>query len=304
MKLRQLVYLTEVVKRDCNISAAAKALFTSQPGVSRQLQDLAAELGVELFRHQGKRLIGLTEAGAEIAAIAQDVLRDVQRLQAVAEAHASGGRSRLTIVTSRHAAKHLLADALTRCRDALLGIEVQVCEEDPARAVELLLAGGAQVGVLVEPAERNGDLWYQEVESWGLLLVVPEGHPLTLLPELTLPALACFPVCSYEPRSASRQVIERTFAASGLESPITIALGSTPLILEFVERGVAVGLVAASGFDPDVHPTLFGVRVDHLFRPLSTELVLPRRGRLPEFVYRFARLLAPGVTRNLVQFDD
>lgn len=245
--------------------------------------------------------MGLTEPGTEIAAIAAEVLRDVARLQAVADAHATGESSRLAIVTSRHSAHHLLGNALMECRTVLRGIEVKVCEEDPAHAVEMLLDGEAQMGVLVEPKEPHPGLWYAPVESWGLVLVVPDDHPLTRMPEVTLAALACFPVCTYEAASASRAVVDATFAASDFESSVAFSFGSTGLILEFVERGVAVGLLGAAGFDPQAHPRLRALAVDHLFRPLITHLVLPRRGRLAEFVYRFAGLLVPGVSRGAVQ---
>jgi len=301
VKLRQLLYFHEVIKQDFNISAAAKALYTSQPGMSRQLQDLAEELGVDLFRYQGKRLVGLTEPGQEIADLAANVLRDVKQIRQVADAHVAGQRGGLLVVATRHVAGNRLREAMIGLRRQLPSLAVRVCEEDPVTATRMLMAGDADLGVLSEPPERHPDLLYFPLEEWRLILVAPHEHAICGRPEVRLEDLADEPLCSYERTATSRRIIDEAFASLGLEPPVSFALSSSAMILEYVASGAGIGIVGESAFDPASHPGLCGIDAAHLFRPLTTDIVLPRKAKLHHFLYRFVRLLAPSVTRATIE---
>lgn len=293
MKLRQLVYLQEVVQQSFNVSNAANALFTSQSGVSRQLQDLAEELGVELFRRQGKRLIGLTTAGEEIVAVAAEVLRATQRIKKIADTHRDGQRWELMIVATRHALAARLHDAIVRCRQELPALQVQVTQEDPSKAYAMLRAGDADLGFVSEPVKPLTDLAYFPLAEWQLLLVVPQGHPLGTLPQVTLEAIAGYPCCSFERASLSRQVLDQTFESAGLKSPIAFSLTSTASILQYVETGVGLGFVGEVSFMGAYHPNLQPIDVGHLFRSLTSGVVLPRNHPLSDPVRSFVQILAP-----------
>ncbi|MBK1701751.1 LysR substrate-binding domain-containing protein [Thiococcus pfennigii] len=293
MKLRQLVYFNQVIQQDFNVSAAAKALHTSQPGVSRQLQYLADELGVDLFEHQGKRLVGLTAPGREIAELVADILCRVQRISEVAGVHAAGQRGDLIVVASRHAAGRHLHEAIIRFHDERPALGVRVSEEDPLQALAMVTNGEADLGVLTEPTERHADLICIPIEEWRLVLVAPRDHPLCWLGAITLEALAGHPLCTYERTAASRRVIDEAFRREGLSAPIAFALGSSDLILQYVERGAGAGIIGESAFDASEHPNLVGLDVSHLFRPLTTNVVLRRSPHPSDQVCRFVRLLAP-----------
>lgn len=301
MKLRQLVYFNEVIDQDFNISAAAQALFTSQPGVSRQLQTLADELGVDLFTHHGKRLIGLTEPGQEIAVLAARVIRDVQRIEAVADSHADANRGGLVVVATRHAASNRLRDTMMRFCEAMPALKVRVFEEEPRSASAMLRAGNADIGILSESPERDPELLYFPIETWRLLLVVPKDHPLSCGADVSLESLARYPICSYERTANSRRIVEDAFRAAGMGAPIAHALGSSAMILQYVERGIGVGIVGEASFEQESHPNLRGIGVDHLFRSLTTDVVLPRKSRLPKSVFGFLDLLAPTLDRAMIE---
>lgn len=301
VKLRQLVYFHEVIQQDFNISAAAKALFTSQPGVSRQLHDLADELGVDLFRHQGKRLTGLTDSGREIAVLAATIIHDVNRIDEVADAHVAGKRGGLVIVASRHAASSFLRDAMVRFQDESPALKVRVFEEEPCNAFTMLRTGDADVGILSEPSDRDPDLLYFPIETWRLLLVVPQDHPLANGTDVTLKMLEHYPLCCYERTSSSRQIVEDAFRKIGIETAITHALGSSAMILQYVESGIGIGIVGEASFVPENHPNLRGIDIEHLFRSMTTDLVLPRKSRLPRSVYAFLNVLAPALDRTMIE---
>ncbi|WP_295451032.1 LysR substrate-binding domain-containing protein [uncultured Thiodictyon sp.] len=293
MKLRQLVYLNEVVHQDCNISAAAKALYTSQPGISRQLQDLGAELGLEIFQRQGKRLIGLTQPGLEIAAVAAQVMANIKHIRKIAAAHGSGQSSRLVVVASRYAVATRVHDAVVRCRTELPGLHFQISEEEPGAATAMLRCGEADLGVFVESATRYPDLAYFPLEEWRLILVIPRDHPIGALPRVTLKALAGYPCCSYNRSARTRQVLDEAFASARLESPITVSLGSSAEILNYVATGIGIGLVGEAAFDPAHYPDLRPVDLGHLIRPLTTNLGLRHAALQSQAVRAFVQVIDP-----------
>lgn len=296
MKLRQLVYLNEVVQQSFNISAAANSLYTSQSGISRQLQELTEELGVELFTHHGRRLVGLTEVGKEIAEAAEDALRITRRIKQIAETHRLGESGALRIVASRHAMASNLHQAIVRCRQEMPGLQVEISQEDPVVALEMLKGGRADLGLLTEPTEPLGDLVYCPLAEWHLQLVVPAQHPCTELPALTLEVLAAYPCCSFERSARTRQIIDQTFELGGIKSPIAFSLDSTLSILDYVQSGLAIGFVVDDSFQPDRYPELRILDVHHLFRPLTTGLVLPRKVRITYGLRAFVSTLAPNLS--------
>ncbi|MGD8478412.1 MAG: LysR family transcriptional regulator, partial [Burkholderiales bacterium] len=85
MKLQQLRYICEVARRDLNLSQTAEALFTSQPGISKQIRALEDELGVDIFVRHGKRLVAITEPGRAILERANQVLNDLGNLKQIGE---------------------------------------------------------------------------------------------------------------------------------------------------------------------------------------------------------------------------
>ena len=298
MKLRQLVYLHEVVQQSFNISAAANSLFTSQSGVSRQLQELSQELGVELFTHHGRRLIGLTEVGKEIVEATAEALRVIKRIKQIADTHRLGESGVLRIVASRHAMASNLHQAIVRCRQELPGLQVEISQEEPTVALELLKGGRADLGLLTEPTEPLQDLMYCPLAEWRLQLVVPVGHPCTELPDLSLKALATYPCCSFERSARTRQIIDETFERAGVKSPIAFSLDSTPSILDYVQSGLAIGFVVEDSFQLAHYPGLQILDVHHLFHPLTTGIVLPRKVRITHGLRNFVSHLAPHLAIN------
>jgi DNA-binding transcriptional LysR family regulator len=296
VKLRQLVYFNEVIDQDFNISAAAQALFTSQPGVSRQLQALADELGVDLFTHHGKRLVGLTEPGQEIAVLVARVIRDVQRIEEVADSHVNAERGGLVVVATRHAASNRLRDTLMRFCETMPALKVRVFEEEPGSASAMLRAGSADIGILSESPERDPELLYFPIETWRLLLVVPKDHALNRGTEVSLETIARYQICSYERTAHSRRIVEDAFRVAGMTAPIAHALGSSAPILQYVERGIGIGIVGEASFEQESHPNLRGIDVDHLFRSMTTDVVLPRKSRLRKSVCGFLDVLAPDLS--------
>src|SRR5262245_12899911 len=108
MNLQQFRYVSEVAKRGLNISEAAAALHTSQPGVSRQLRELESELGVEIFVRQGKRLTAITDAGREALATIERILAEIANLKTVGAEYADAAKGSLAVAVTHTQARYAL----------------------------------------------------------------------------------------------------------------------------------------------------------------------------------------------------
>jgi LysR family cys regulon transcriptional activator len=100
MNFQQLRSIREAVRRQFNLTEVANALYTSQPGVSRQIRELEEELGVEIFERYGKRLTGLTEPGREIVRIVERLLLEAENLRQAGDEFAGRHTGRLTVATT------------------------------------------------------------------------------------------------------------------------------------------------------------------------------------------------------------
>ena len=293
MKLRQLIYFHEVIAHSFNVSAAANTLFTSQSGISRQLHELNNELGVELFRHHGKRLIGLTSVGEEIAVVVADIIRDVQRIKKIVDDDRNGECSELLIVSTRHAFGVELRAAIVRCRKECPSLCLRIDQEEPEIAYAMLRTGRSDLGFVLEPPENYADLAYFPLADWKINLVIPKDHPIGHLPVVNLDALVGYTCCACERTARSRQVIDEAFESAGLKSPIAFSMADSVDILQYVEEGVAIGLVGAASFIPDRYPSLRSIDVSHLFRSLTSGLVVSHKTRCLHLVQSFVQLIDP-----------
>ena len=121
MKLQQLRYIWEVAHHDLNVSATAQSLFTSQPGISKQIRLLEDELDVEIFARSGKHLTHVTQVGEVIIAMAGDILREVNAIKQVAQEYSNEKEGSLSIATTHTQARYALPRIIGDFRRALTG---------------------------------------------------------------------------------------------------------------------------------------------------------------------------------------
>jgi len=276
--LRQLLFFDQVVRHQLNVTAAAEALYTAQSGVSKQLRALADELGVELFRREGNRLVGLTEAGQRIHTLAERMLRDAETIRGIGRGARQDDKSRLRVVATRHAASTRVRNAVLEFQRQQPKIALHVSEEDPDVACRMTLSGEAQLGVVPESHAIDKQLQAIPLERWLLAVVVPAGHWLLAESEITLEMLAECPVGCYEHGAASRQQVDAAFEQAGLISPVVFELVSSDKILEYVESGACIGIVAESAFASEQRPALRRLEAGHLFPALTTSIIVRRSG--------------------------
>ena len=290
MNFQQLRIIREAVRQQFNLTEVSSVLFTSQSGVSKHIRDLEEELGVELFIRKGKRLLGLTEPGQEVARYVERILQETDNLQAVAASFARQDEGRLVLATTHTQARYALPEIVRRFRNDFPKVHLVMHQATPAEIASLLESDEADVGIATESLRDNTNFATFPFYRWYHGVIVPKGHPLADLPELTLEAIAQYPIVTYHEGFTGRPMIDRTFAEAGLAPEIAMAALDADVIKAYVALGMGVGIVASMAFDDEQDQHLQLLDASDLFQENMTVLAL-RKGRfLRGFVKRFVTL--------------
>ena len=301
MKLQQLRYLTEVVRRGLNVSEAAAALHTSQPGVSKQIRALEEELGIEIFVRHGKRLVSVTEPGKSAVAIAERILSEAQNLRRAGEEFANDQLGTLTIAATHTQARYALPKAVAAFKRRYPQVQLVLQQGNPTQICEQVLAGEADMAVATEMIEAYGELVSLPVYQWNRCLVVPPRHALLKAAPLSLEKLAEYPIVTYDFAFANRSLVQKAFEARGLTPHVVLSAQDSDVIKTYVELGLGVGILAKMAFDPERDRSLRAIDAGHLFESSTTRLGIKRNAYLRRYAYDFIELFAPHLPRAVVE---
>ncbi len=300
MKLQQLRYLSEVARRGLNVSEAAEALHTSQPGVSKQIRALEDELGIQVFVRHGKRLVEVTEPGKAVIAIAERILAEAHNLRRAGEEFANEKLGTLTIATTHTQARYSLPKAVTAFKRRYPKVQLVIHQGNPTQICEQVLAGEADLCVATEAIALYPDLISMPVFQWNRCVVVPPRHPL-LKGALTLEALSKFPIVTYDFAFANRSLVQKAFEGRGLQPNVVLTALDADVIKTYVELGLGVGILAKMAFDPKRDRSLRAIDAGHLFESSTTRLGIKRGAYLRRYAYEFIELFAPHLPRAVVE---
>src|SRR6185503_13013248 len=301
MKLQQLRYLTEVVRRGLNVSEAAAALHTSQPGVSKQIKALEQELGIEVFARHGKRLVAITEPGKAVVSIAERILAEAQNLRRAGEEFANDQLGTLTIAATHTQARYSLPKAVAAFKRRYPGVELHIQQGNPTQIVEQVLSGEADMGVATEMVGEHPELVSLPVFQWNRVVVVPPKHALLKVTPLTLDKLAQHPIVTYDFAFANRSLVQKAFESRGLKPNVVLSAQDSDVIKTYVELGLGVGILAKQAFDAEKDRTLRAIDASHLFESSTTRLGIKRNAYLRRYAYEFIELFAPHLPRAIVE---
>lgn len=300
MKIQQLRFLIEVVDSGLNVTLAAERLFTSQPGVSKQIRLLEDEAGVTIFERSGKRFTGLTAAGEAMIRAARRVLLEAENFKRVADEFRDESAGTLTVATTHTQARYVLPRVVAEFTRRYPQVRLAIREGDPHRVAENLQRGEADIGIATEALASAPGLVSLPAYSWHHLLIAPTGHPLLAQDALTLQTLATYPLITYDPAFSGRSRIDEAFRRADIEPNLVLTAVDSDVIKTYVSLGLGVGIIASMAFDPQRDSGLVAIDVGHLFGANITRLAL-RRGALPRrFAMAFVELLAPQLTPELV----
>ncbi|OGA54658.1 MAG: transcriptional regulator CysB [Betaproteobacteria bacterium RIFCSPLOWO2_12_FULL_62_13] len=301
MKLQQLRYLCEVAKRGLNLSDAAAALYTSQPGISKQIRLLEEELGVEILVRNGKRVVDVTEPGRIILNIAERILRDTENLKQVGREFGAEDSGALAIATTHTQARYALPPVIQRFIQRYPKVRLSLREGSPQQISELMLAGEADIAIITEAYEQFEDLVTLPCYQWNRCVITPLKHPLLKERQLTLDLIARYPIITYDFAFSGDSPIKRAFDTRGIKPNVALTAIDADVIKAYVELGLGIGILAKMAFDPARDFGLRLIDASHLFEPSTTRIGIRRHAYLRGYVYDFIEMFAPHLTRRIVE---
>lgn len=300
MKLQQLRYLTAIRKSGLNVSEAAEALFTSQPGISKQIKLLEEELGVVIFERSGKRFTGITEPGLLVLDIAERVLREADNLKRVGTEYAGGDAGRLVLAATHTQARYALPTVVRDFVAQHSHVRLEMRQGSPTQIAEWVVAGEADIGIATESLDQYEQLVTLPVRQWTHCVIAPAGHPILDVQPLNLAQLAKWPLITYDAAFAGRSRINQAFARIGAEPNVALTALDADVIKTYVSLGLGLGIISGLAYDAKRDLGLVAIEAGHLFESNTTRLALRRGIYLRRFDYDFIALFAPHLSAKVV----
>ena len=300
MKLQQLRYIWEVAHHDLNVSATAQSLFTSQPGISKQIRLLEDELGIEIFARSGKHLTHVTPAGQAIIDQAGEILRKVESIKQAAQEFSNEKKGSLAVATTHTQARYALPEVIGDFIAQYPEVSLHMHQGTPMQIAELAADGSVDFAIATEAMEHFVDLVMLPCYNWNRCIVVPKDHPLTRISELTLADIAEHPIVTYVFGFTGRSKLDEAFVTQGLSPKVVFTATDADVIKTYVRLGLGIGIIAQMAYDEADDSDLVALSAGHLFEP-STTMIGCRKGTfLRGYMYDFMELFAPHLTRDVV----
>lgn len=300
MKLQQLRYIAEVVNNNLNVSSTAENLYTSQPGISKQVRMLEDELGIQIFGRSGKHLTHVTPAGEKVIAIANDILGKVNSIKKVAEEYTKPDQGELNIATTDTQARYALPKIIRSFIEKYPKVNLHMHQGTPSQISELAARGDADFAIATEGMHLYADLIMLPCYHWNRSIVVNRDHPLASRTKLQIEDLALFPLVTYVFGFDKSSQIERAFNRAGLDPRVVFTATSADVLKTYVRLGLGVGIIASMAIDPIIDRDLVTIDASHLFEHSTTKIGFRKGSFLRSYMYDFIKSFAPHLNRNIV----
>ncbi len=301
MNLHQFRFVQEAVRRNLNLTETAKALHTSQPGVSKAIIELEEELGVDIFARHGKRLRRITEPGLQVLKSIEVIMGELANLKRIGDEFSLQEQGTLSIATTHTQARYVLPGPVALLRKRFPKVQVVLHQGTPEQAAAMLIDGSADIGLATESLQDHEQLVTLPCYEWQHVVVMPAQHPLAGVERLTLEQLATEPLVTYHPSFAGRRRVDAAFAQRRLKPMVALEAIDSDVIKTYVRIGLGVGIIAEMAVRDDAPGgDLVSRPAGHLFGVNVSRIALRRGAYLRLFVYAFAELLSPRFTRALI----
>jgi len=301
MKLQQLRYIWEVAHHYLNVSATAQSLYTSQPGISKQIRLLEDELGVEVFARSGKHLTHVTPAGEAILEAAGEVLRKVESIKQVAQEYSNERKGSLSIATTHTQARYALPDTIKAFIERYPDVALHMHQGTPMQISELAADGTVDFAIATEALELFSDLIMMPCYRWNRCILVPADHPLTQVSRLGLEDVAAHPIVTYVFGFTGRSRLDEAFAEKGLVPRVVFTAADADVIKTYVRLGLGIGIIAGMAYDERTDHDLVALDASHLFESSITKIGCRRGTFLRGYMYEFIEHFAPHLNRDVVK---
>jgi LysR family transcriptional regulator, cys regulon transcriptional activator len=301
MNLRQLRYFCHVVDSGYSISAAARALYTSQPGISRQLALLESQLGTSVFARRGTRIVGITETGRQVLHVARRMLNDARALQRIGEGYNPEDSGRFVVGTTHTHARYVLPAVIRKFTQRYPKVQLVMRQENESRIADMVSMGEADIGITAQPREPRADVLGLPCYQLPRSVITRPRHPLLRGGPLTLERIARYPLIMLDASFAGGHKVLQGFARAGLSPTVAMSAIDADVIKAYVALGLGVAVLPTICYLPDRDKELRLRDAKELFEPTVACIQLRRDDYLPQYMTDFVQLLAPRWTRRSVK---
>lgn len=301
MNLHQLRFVREAVRQNYNLTEAAKALYTSQPGVSKAIIELEEELGVDIFTRHGKRIRGLTEPGRAILKSVELIMQEIEGLKRIGKEFAAQDSGSFTIATTHTQARYALPKVVQAFTQKFPKVRLSLLQGNPKQVAEMVSKDQADLAIATEAIAGVEGLVTLPCYQWEHVVVVPVDHPLLKSKPLTLEEIAAYPLITYDSAFAGRSKIDHAFSLRNLKPNILLEAIDADVIKTYVELGMGVGIIAGMAFDAERDRGMRSIPVGHLFGTNISRIAIKQGAYLRSYVYTFIELLTPTLNRKLIE---
>lgn len=301
MKLQQLKYLLAIVDNGLNITAAAEKLFTSQPGVSKQLKLLEEELGLQLFMRKGKSLGGITPAGEQVIERARLIMQEAENIRSLASDYYHEEEGSLSIATTHTQARYVLPDVVRNFRERYPRVNLNLHQGTSEQIADMVAANNIDFAIATGSHELFRDLLLVPSYHWDRKIIVPDDHELARLDRaITLQDLARFPLVTYVFSFGGQSSLKRAFTDQGLDPDVVFTARDADVIKTYVRMGLGVGIVAGMADDAD-DPDMVSISATGLFPRSTTWIGFRKDIVLRRYMLEFMQLFAPHISSDQLE---
>ena len=301
MKLQQLRYLIAVVDQGLNITAASEALFTSQPGVSKQIRQLEDELSLQLFVRKGKSISALTDAGQQVVERARRILGEAENIKAMSSQLAGEEQGELVIATTATQARYVLPDMLESFQRKFPGVSLRLHQGTSEQIAQQVLGREADFAIASGESELFEDLATLPIYSWERIIVVPGDHPLARLRNPGLADIVRHPIISYTYSFNEESSLGQVFSKAGVEPNVVFTAQDPDIIKNYVRKGMGIGIMACMAYDERTDSDLVAINTGELFPALTTWVGFRKDRFLTDYMHEFLERVAPGTSREFIE---
>ena len=300
MNLQQLRYLHGIAEQGFNISRAAAALHTSQPGISKQIQMLEQEIGIAILVRKGNRIVGVTEPGRAILDVARRMLHDAENLKRIGEDFTSKDEGRLVVATTHMHARYVLRDVIRDFIRRHPNVQLILRQASPAQTAQLVASGDADIGVSGQPSESTNDLVMLPCYELHRSVITSKGHPLLGEKRLTLKSIAKYPIITFDQSFIGGSAVLRAFEAARIKPNIVLSAIDADVIKTYVELGLGIAILPSIAYEPRRDTTLRAIDAAKLFEPTIACIELRRENYLRRYMLDFIQRIAPQWSRETI----
>lgn len=300
MKLQQLRYIVEITNNNLNVSATAQSLFTSQPGISKQVRLLEDELGVQIFERTGKHLSQVTPAGKDIIRISSEILGKVESIKAVASQHTHPDQGSLNISTTHTQARYALPEVITGFIERYPKVSLHMHQGTPIQISESVAKGASDFAIATEAMHLYQDLIMLPCYHWNRCILVPKDHPLSSIFQPSIADLAEYSLVTYVFGFTGRSELDTAFNKAGFEPKVVFTATDADVIKTYVRLGIGIGVLASMAIDTEHDSDLVAIDASHLFSSSTTKIGFRKGTFLRSYMYDFMERFAPHLTRDRV----